>query len=130
MELPVDLWSIILQKTKITKQCKKLYLALPKNIKKELEEIYEEHKVKISINILCGIKNNMTLFQNGDLHTVFYQDHDFDNDIKFVRYVKNWYIINKEGDKLDCYISVSQNDRVLIFLSLIFYQMVTSILCF
>jgi hypothetical protein len=113
MELPVDLWSIILQKINNAKQCKKLYLALPKNIKKELEEIYEEHKVKISINILCGIKNNMTLFQNGDLHTVFYQDHDFDTDIKFVRYVKNWYIINKEGDKIDCYISVSQNNTIM-----------------
>jgi len=111
MELPVDLWSIILQKTKIAKQCKKLYLALPKNIKKELEEIYEEHKVKISINILCGIKNNMTLFQNGDLHTVFYQD--FDTDIKFVRYVKNWYIINEEGDKIDCFISVSKKNTIM-----------------
>jgi len=113
MELSTDLWSIIIQKTNIVKQCKKLYLALPKNIKKELEEIYEKHKEKISINILCAIEYKMILFINGDTNTYFYQDYDFDTDIKFVRYVKNWYIINEEEDKIDCFISVSKKNTIM-----------------
>jgi len=113
MELSVDLWSIILQKTKIAKQCKKLYDALPKVIKQELKEIYEEHKKKISINILCGIDYKMILFTDGIIDSNFYQDYDFDTDIKFVRYVKDWYIINEKGDKIDCFISVSKKNTIM-----------------
>jgi hypothetical protein len=113
MELSTDLWSIILQKIKIVKHCKKLYDALPKVIKQELEETYEKHKKNISINILCAIEYKMILFINGDINTYFYQDYDFDTDIKFVRYVKNWYIINEEGDKIDCFISVSKKNIIM-----------------
>ncbi len=113
MELSTDIWSSILQKTKIVEQCKKLYLALPKVMQQELKEIYEKHKKNISINILCAIEYKMILFSNGEINTYFYQDYDFDTDIKFVRYVKNWYIINEEGDKIDCYISVSKKNTIM-----------------
>ena len=113
MELSTDLWSIILQKTKIVKQCKKLYDALPKVIKQELVDIYEKHKKNISINILCGIDYKMILFTDGIIDSNFYQDFNFDTDIKFVRYVKNWYIINEEGDKIDCFISVSKKNTIM-----------------
>ena len=113
MELSTDIWSIILQKIKVVKYCQRLYDALPKNIKKELEEIYEEHKKKISINILCAIEYKMILFTNSEIKTYFYQDSDYDTDIKFVRYVKNWYTINKEGGKIDCFISVSKKNTIM-----------------
>lgn len=113
MELSTDLWSIILQKTNIAKQCKKLYDALPKVIKQELVDIYIKHNEKISINILCAIDYKMILFTNGEMDSNFYQDYDFDTDIKFVRYVKNWYIINEEGEKIDCFISVSKKNIIM-----------------
>jgi len=113
MELSTDLWSIILQKTNIAKQCKKLYDALPKVIKQELVDIYKKHNEKISINILCAVDYKMILFINGEMGSNFYQDFDFDTDIKFVRYVKNWYIINEEGDKIDCFVSVSKKNIIM-----------------
>jgi len=113
MELSTDLWSIILQKTNISKHCKKLYDALPKVIKQELVDIYIKHNEKISINILCGVDCKMILFTNGEIDSNFYQDFNFDTDIKFVRYVKNWYIINEEGDKIDCFISVSKKNIIM-----------------
>jgi hypothetical protein len=106
MELPVELWSSILQNTKFVKYCERLYRALPKNIKEELMEIYEKYKQKISINILCAIQNKMILYTNGELHTYFYHNIE----IKFIRYVKNWHIL---GKKIDCYVSVSKN--IIIF---------------
>jgi hypothetical protein len=113
MELSTDLWSTILQKIKIVKHCQRLYDALPKNIKQELKEIYEEHKKKISINILCAIEYKMILFIDGKIDTCFYQDYDFDTDIKSVKYIKNWYIINEERDKIDCFISVSKKNTIM-----------------
>lgn len=112
MELSTDIWSSILQKTKIVEQCKKLYLALPKNMKQELKEIYEKHKKNISINLLCAIESKMILFSNGEINTYFYQDYNFDTDIKFVRHVKNWYIL-ENGEKIDCFISVSKKNTIM-----------------
>jgi hypothetical protein len=44
MELPTEIWSCILQKTRTMKSCNKLYTAIPSQLKAELKEIYETHK--------------------------------------------------------------------------------------
>jgi hypothetical protein len=54
MELPTELWSSILQKTRSIKSCNKLYSALPEKTRTELKEAYESHKEKLNIKIFCG----------------------------------------------------------------------------
>ena len=47
MELPTEIWSCILQKTRTIKNCNKLYTAFTSKVKAELKDIYETHKKKI-----------------------------------------------------------------------------------
>jgi hypothetical protein len=64
MELPNELWSSILQKTRSIKSCNKLYSALPEKTRTELKEAYESHKDKLNIKIFCGFQNRLSIFNN------------------------------------------------------------------
>jgi|688.fasta_scaffold2206227_2 hypothetical protein len=62
MELPNDIWSLILQKTKTIKNCEKKYAALPYQIKEELKSIYFAHKESLNFRIIFGFKNHFSIF--------------------------------------------------------------------
>jgi len=51
MELPIDLWSSILQKMRSIRNCDKLYAALPPQTRAELKEVYYFHKESINMKI-------------------------------------------------------------------------------
>jgi hypothetical protein len=105
MELPIEIWSSILQKTKVFSNCERLYASLPENIKKDLKKIYENHIQKITLNILCSKKDGLILYRNGKLKNFNYSDQ-----IIFLRYIKNLCIDNKV---IDCIVSVSYNNKIV-----------------
>ncbi len=105
MELPIEIWSSILQKTKIVSNCERLYTSLPEKIKKELKKIYENHIQKITLNIICSKKNGLILYKNEKLKNFNYSDQ-----IIFLRYIKNLCINNKI---IDCYVSISYKNKII-----------------
>ena len=62
MELPTELWSSILQKTRTIQSCCKLYMALPAQTRAELKDTYESHKERLNVKIFCGFQNKLTIY--------------------------------------------------------------------
>jgi len=90
MELPTELWSLILLKTRSIQSCNKLYNALSQQTKDELKEIYYSHKERLNIKIFCGLHNKLTIFNNND-NNDNNDNFEFElDDIFAVRYIKNW----------------------------------------
>lgn len=88
MELPNDLWSTILQKTKSIKNCEKLYDALPLKTREELKNTYESHKKSLDFKFFCAFPNKLCIFNNDII----------ENEIKIeniiaIQYVKDWNTI-------------------------------------
>jgi hypothetical protein len=105
MELPNELWVSILQKTRTIQSCNKLYLALPLQTRKELKEIYESHKEKLNIKILCAFQNKLALFNNNNLEFEFQLE-----DIFAVRYIQNW---DTPIGKKDCIVAATKTGLVI-----------------
>jgi len=93
MELPIDIWCLILEKTRTIVNCEKLYRALPKKTRKEIEFIYFSHKKKLNLRMIIGFENNICLFNNDKLE----KSIKINNNI-FVKYVKNWRVSDEEKD--------------------------------
>jgi len=105
MELPTELWSSILQKTRTIQSCNKLYTALPQQTRAELKEIYEYHKERLNIKIFCGFENKLSIFNNENsefkfqLHSIF-----------IVKYIQNW---DTHIGKKDCIIAATKTGLVM-----------------
>ena len=105
MELPTELWSSILQKTRSIKSCHKLYMALPMQTRVELKETYESHKEKLNVKIFCGFQNRLSACNNGNSEFEFQLE-----DIFAVRYIQDW---NTPIGKKDCIIAATKTGLVL-----------------
>ena len=82
MELPTELWSSILQKTRSISICDKLYMALPQQTRAELKYAYDSHKEKLNVKIFCGFQNRLTvcsakISSNGNPEFEFQLDNIF-----------------------------------------------------
>lgn len=104
MELPTELWSSILQKTRSIKSCDKLYMALPMQTRVELKETYESHKERLNIKIFCGFQNRLSACNNGNSEFEFQLE-----DIFAVRYIQDW---NTPIGKKDCIIAATKTGLV------------------
>lgn len=107
MELPTEIWSCILQKTRTIKNCNKLYTAFTSKVKAELKDIYETHKKKINIRIICSFENKFSVFNNNIQNTEF--EFELDN-IFTVKYIQKWdtYI-----GKKNCIIAATKNGIIM-----------------
>lgn len=105
MELPTELWSSILQKTRSIKSCDKLYTALPMQTRAELKETYESHKEKLNVKIFCGFQNRLSIFNNQISEFEFQLENIF-----AVRYIQNW---GTPIGKKDCIIAATKTGLVL-----------------
>ena len=72
MELPIDLWSNILQKTTSIDICNNLYNALPNNIKIELKNVYDLHRKSLTPKIIIGFHNKLSFYNGLWLKKNFY----------------------------------------------------------
>lgn len=108
MELPTELWSSILQKTRTIQSCNKLYMALPQQTRAELKETYESHKEKLNIKIFCGFQNRLTVYSacNNEISEFEFQ---LDN-IFAVRYIQNW---DTPIGKKDCIVAATKTGLVM-----------------
>lgn len=105
MELPTELWSSILQKTRSIQSCCKLYMALPSQTRAELKDAYDSHKEKLNIKIFCGFQNRLSIFNNDISEFEFQLD-----DIFVVRYIQNW---DTPIGKKDCIIAATKTGLVM-----------------
>ena len=110
MELPTELWSSILQKTRTIQSCKKLYIALPQQTRAELKDTYELHKKRLNVKIFCGFQNRLTvcsakISSNGNPEFEFQLDN-----IYVVRYIQNW---DTPIGKKDCIIAATKTGLVM-----------------
>ena len=105
MELPTELWSTILQKTRLIQSCNKLYMALPAQTRAELKDTYESHKKRLNVKIFCGFQNRLTLLNNEISEFEFQLD-----DIFAVRYIQNW---DTPIGKKDCIIAATKTGLVM-----------------
>ena len=105
MELPTELWSSILLKTRSIKSCNKLYMALPQQTRAELKDTYESHKEKLNVKIFCGFQNRLSIFNNEISEFEFQLE-----DIFMVRYIQNW---DTHIGKKDCIIAATKNGLVM-----------------
>jgi hypothetical protein len=108
MELPTELWSNILQKTRSIQNCDNLFKALPSQIRDELKETYRSHKERLNIKIFCGFKNKLILFNNSSIENL---EFEFQlDDIFTVRYIQDW---DTHIGKKDCIIAATKNGIVM-----------------
>ena len=105
MDLPIELWGEILEKTRSIKTCDKLYEAFPNETQSKLKEIYESHKDHITLKMAFAFNNKLS-FYDGD-H--FLQDIPFEN-IMAVKFVKNW---NTQIGKRDCVVVGTTNGVIM-----------------
>ena len=108
MELPTELWSSILLKTRTIQSCNKLYTALPKETRAELKDTYESHKEKLNVKIFCGFQNRLTICSacnNGNLEFEFQLE-----DIFTVQYIQDW---DTPIGKKDCIVAATKNGLVM-----------------
>ena len=105
MELPTELWSSILQKTRTIQSCNKLYMALPQQTRAELKNTYESHKERLNIKIFCGFQNRLSVLNNEISEFEFELDNIF-----AVRYIQNW---DTPIGKKDCIIAATKTGLVL-----------------
>jgi hypothetical protein len=108
MELPTELWSSILQKTRTIQSCNKLYTALPKETRAELKETYESHKERLNVKIFCGFQNRMSVCFTCNIDNPEF-DFQLDN-IFAVRYIQDW---NTHIGKKDCIIAATKTGLVM-----------------
>jgi hypothetical protein len=106
MDLPIELWGEILQKTRSITMCDKLYDAFPNETRLELKETYESHKERITLKIAFAFNDKLS-FYNSD-HLI--KEIPFQNIIA-VKFVKNW---NTPIGKRDCVV-VGTTHGVIIF---------------
>ena len=70
LDLPSDLWAIILTYTNDITSCNNLYISLPDYVQSAITKTYHEHILSLSVNILfaniytVSIYKNSTLFKN------------------------------------------------------------------
>jgi len=81
MDLPCDIWIKILLHLKSSKNCKKLYNALPCSIQNDIKEIYDKHMESIADKIICNYGNKILLYKDDKLVNIE------DNEIKFVKFI-------------------------------------------
>jgi hypothetical protein len=108
MELPTELWSTILQKTRSIQNCDNLFKALPSQIRDELKETYRSHKERLNVKIFCGFQNKLSIFSacnNGNPEFKFQLE-----DIFTIRYIKNW---DTHIGKKDCIIAATKTGLVM-----------------
>lgn len=106
MDLPIELWGEILQKTRSITMCDKLYDAFPNETRLELKSAYESHKERITFKIAFAFNDKLS-FYNRD-HLI--KEIPFQNIIA-VKFVKNW---NTPIGKRDCVV-VGTTHGVIIF---------------
>ena len=108
MELPNELWSSILQKTRTIQSCSKLYTALPKQTRAELKETYESHKEKLNVKIFCGFQNKLSICFTCNIDN---PEFEFQlEDIFAVRYIQNW---DTPIGKKDCIIAATKTGLIM-----------------
>jgi len=108
MELPTELWSSILVKTRSIQSCHKLYTALPHQTRNELKKTYDSHKKRLNIKIFCGFQNKLTICDNDNNDNL---DFEFQlENIFAVRYIKNW---ETSIGKKDCIIAATKTGLVM-----------------
>lgn len=105
MELPNDIWSSILQKTKSIKNCEKMYDALPSQVRDELKSIYFAHKESLNLRFVCGFSGHFSLYNSDILEKKIYLSNIF-----LVKYIKNW---NTQKGKRDCIVVATSNGKIL-----------------
>jgi WD40 repeat protein len=108
MELPTELWSSILIKTRSIMNCHKLYTALPAQTRAELKDTYYSHKERLNIKIFCGFQNKLILF-----NTTNFDNPKFKfqlEDIFTVQYIQDW---DTPIGKKDCIIVATKNGLVM-----------------
>lgn len=105
MELPTELWSTILQKTRLIQNCDKLYAALPKQIREELKETYNSHKESIDMKIYFAFQNWLSFYNNDHL-----EKEVLSQNIMAVRIVQNWDTLS---GKKNCIVSAMKNGVVM-----------------
>ena len=105
MELPTELWSSILQKTRSIKSCCKLYMALPAQTRAELKDTYESHKKRLNVKIFCGFQNRLSVLNNEISEFEFQLD-----DIFVVRYIQDW---DTPIGKKDCIIAATKTGLIM-----------------
>jgi hypothetical protein len=111
MELPSELWSSILLKTRSIQSCNKLYTALPQQIRDELKETYDSHRERLNIKIFCGLHNKLTICNNNNNNNNDNEKFEFQlDDIFSVRYIKNW---DTSIGKKDCIVSATKTGLVM-----------------
>ena len=105
MELPTELWSSILQKTRSIKSCCKLYMALPAQTRAELKDTYESHKKRLNVKIFCGFQNRLSVLNNEISEFEFQLD-----DIFVVRYIQDW---DTPIGKKDCIVAATKTGLIM-----------------
>jgi hypothetical protein len=105
MELPNDVWATIIQKTRSLKNCKKLYDALPIQVKNELESIYLAHKASLNLRFICAFRGNFSIYNSDILEKRTYL-----SDILLVKYVKNW---STQKGMMDCIVIGTKCGKIL-----------------
>ena len=108
MELPTELWSSILQKTRTIQSCNKLYTALPKETRAELKETYESHKERLNVKIFCGFQNKLSVCLTCNIDNPEFE-FQLDN-IFAVRYIQDW---NTYIGKKDCIVAATKTGLVM-----------------
>jgi hypothetical protein len=106
MELPIELWEEILQKTRSIKTCDKLYDAFPNKTQSKLRVAYESHKERISLKMAITFDDKIS-FYNGDC---LMKEVPFQKNIIVVKFVKNW---NTPIGKRDCVVVGTRNGAVM-----------------
>ena len=106
MELPIELWGEILQKTRSIKTCDKLYDAFPNETQSKLKSAYESHKERITLKMAIAFNENLS-FYNGD-HLM--KDVVPFHNIIAVKFVKNW---NTSIGKRDCVVVGTRSGEVM-----------------
>jgi len=110
MELPTEIWSFILQKTRTIQSCNKLYTALPMQIRSELKDIYESHKERLNVKIFCGFQNKLTIC-SAKISSGGNPEFEFQFSTIFaVRYIQNW---DTPFGKKDCIVSATKTGLVM-----------------
>ena len=108
MDLPLELWSCILQKTRTIQSCSKLYKAFPKETRQELKEIYNNQKERLNVKIFCGFQNRLSICStfNNDIKEFEFQLEN----IFTVRYIKTW---DTPLGKKDCIIAATKSGLIM-----------------
>jgi hypothetical protein len=108
MELPTELWSSILQKTRSIQSCRKLYTALPKQTRVELKDTYESHKEKLNVKIFFGFQNRLSTCFTCNIDNPEFE-FQLDN-IFAVQYIQDW---DTPIGKKDCIIAATKTGLVM-----------------